>query len=293
MLSEGKTVMPARTVMWVRGNWWGIMQAYVPNYGVGVKIVNVIPENLKRGLPTIQALVTLFDEVNGSPLAVIEGSVLTALRTAAASALSIKYLAPEEGSLAIIGTGYQARYQLKFALEYFKAHEIKIYDVRKEAMEKFKEFVKSELGFNVVMCNSSDEAVKGASLVIEASTAKEPVVHGKYLSSPVHVVSIGAHTPESRALDDEVIKLAKYFVVDHREAVMSETGDVIIPVKKGLLNINEVCELGELVSGRCKVGKGEGVSVYKSVGVAIQDACAAGFAYKLAVSKGLGKYVEL
>ncbi len=293
MLSEGKVVMPSRTVMWVKGNWWGIMQAYVPNHGVGVKIVNVIPKNVERGLPTIQALVTLFDEDLGSPLAVIEGSVLTALRTAAASALSIKYLAPTEGSLGIIGTGYQARYQLRFALEYFKAHEVKIYDVRPKAMEGFKRYAREELGIDVTVCKNSDEVVKGASLIIEASTTKEPVIHGRYLSEPVHVVSIGAHTPESRAIDDDAIKLANYFVVDYRKAVLEETGDVIIPVKEGLLNINKVCELGELVSGKCVVRKGEGVSIYKSVGVAIQDVCAANYAYKLATKERLGKYVEL
>ncbi len=292
--SEGKTVTPSRTVMWVEGNWWGIMQSYVPGYGVGVKVVNVVPANVERGLPTIQALVTLYDHVTGSPLAVMEGSVLTALRTAAASALSVKYLAPgEAGPMAIMGAGYQARYQLRFALHYFKATEVRIYDVRREASETFAKYVEG-LGLKPVIASSPKKAIRGARLVIEASTTKEPVILGKALEPPVHVVSIGAHTPDSRAIDDDAILKAKAVVVDSRKAVMEETGDIIQPVRSGLLNLSEICELGELVAGKCpkpiEVG---GITIYKSVGVAIQDACAAGLAYKLAKERGIGREVEL
>jgi len=292
-LSEGKVVMPPRTVMWIEGNWWGIMQAYVPGYGVGVKIVNVIPENLKRGLPTIQALVTLFDPVTGSPLAVLEGGVLTALRTAAASGVSAKYMAPKaEGAIAIIGTGYQARYQLRFVASTFKTDTVKIYDIRPEAMRKFKEYAEG-LGFKVVMCNSPREVVKGARIVIEASTTEEPVIFGAELEPPVHVISIGAHTPKARALDDEVIKKAETVVVDHKEAVMRETGDIRIPVEKGILKQEDIAELGEVVASKKPGRIGEGITVYKSVGVAIQDACAAGLAYRLAKEKSIGKVIEL
>jgi len=293
MLSEGKVVMPPRTVMWVEGNWWGIMQAYVPDYGVGVKIVNVIPENLKRGLPTIQALVTLFDPINGSPLAILEGGVLTALRTGAASGVSAKYMAPKaRGAIAIIGTGYQARYQLKFVSSIFKTDTVKIYDIRREAMVKFKEYAEN-LGFKVVMCESPKKVVKGARIVIEASTTEEPVIFGAELEPPVHVISIGAHTPNARALDDEVIKKAETIVVDHKEAVMRETGDIRIPAEKGILRLENVAELGEVVVGKKPGRIGDGITVYKSVGVAIQDACAAGLAYRIAKEKGIGNIIEL
>ncbi len=292
--SEGATVTPPRTVMWVEGNWWGIMQSYVPNYGVGVKVVNVVPSNVERGLPTIQALVTLYDPITGSPLAVMEGSVLTALRTAAASALSVKYLAPSEaGPLTIIGAGYQARYQLRFALHYFEATEVRIFDTRRKASEAFAKYVE-DLGLKPVITSSPKEAIRWARLVIEASTTKEPVVLGEALEPPVHVVSIGAHTPDSRAIDDDAILKAKAVVVDSRKAVMEETGDIIQPVRSGLLNLSEICELGELVTGKCpKPVERGGITIYKSVGVAIQDACAAGLAYKLAKERGIGREVEL
>ncbi len=291
--SEGRTVTPPRTVMWVEGNWWGIMQSYVPGYGVGVKIVNVIPSNPSRGLPTIQALVTLFDPENGSPLAVIEGGVLTALRTAAASALSVKLMAPRStGAIAVIGTGYQARYQLKFILEYFKPTHVRIYDIRREAMEKYKEYVEN-LGYEVYVARDPRDAVREARIVVEATTTKTPVIYGDALEPPVHVVSIGAHTKDARALDDEVIRKAEAIVVDSRNAVLEETGDIRIPLEKGLIKLEEVAEIGEVASGKRKGRVGEGITVFKSVGLAVQDACAAYLAYKLAVEKGLGIKVEV
>jgi len=294
LYSSGSTVTPPRTVMWVEGNWWGIMQSYVPNYGVGVKVVNVIPSNVERGLPTIQAIVTLFDPLTGTPLAVIEGGVLTALRTAAASAVSAKYMAPEaRGPIAIIGTGYQARYQIVFVSHFYRTSEVRIYDIREEAAENFRKYAE-KLGFRVAVCRSAREAIEGANLVIEASTTRIPVIEGEHLRPPAHVISIGAHVRDARALDDEVIKRAEVIVVDSREAVMLETGDIRIPIEAGILSKERICELGEVASGRRpgRITK-EGITVFKSVGLAIQDAAAAAVAYRLALEKGLGKFIEL
>ncbi len=292
--SSGLTVTPPRTVMWVEGNWWGVMQSYVPGYGVGVKVVNVVPANVERGLPTIQAVVNLFDPHTGTPLAVMEGGVLTALRTGAASAVSAKHMAPEPGGpVAIIGTGYQARYQLRFVSHVYKTEEVRAYDVREEAVESFRRYAE-QLGFRVSKCRSPREAVEGASVVIEASTTRTPVIEGAYLSSPAHVISIGAHVRDARALDDDVVRRAEVVVVDSREAVMLETGDIRIPVEAGLLSMDRVYELGEVASGR-RPGRltREGVTVFKSVGLAIQDAAAAAAAYRLALERGMGRFVEL
>ena len=293
LFSKGKTVTPPRTVMWVEGNWWGVMQSYVPGYGVAVKVVNVIPSNVERGLPTIQAVVTLLDPLNGSPLAVMEGSVLTALRTAAASAISAKYMAPRtSGDIAIIGTGYQARYQLRFITEYFKPVKVRIYDIRREALSRFKAYAEG-LGFSVYVAKDPKDAVRNARVVIEATTTKEPVIYGDALEPPVHVISIGAHMRDARALDDEVIRKAESIVVDSRKAVIEETGDIRIPCEKGLLSLDKVAELGEVVAGE-KLGRvSDGVTVFKSVGLAIQDACAAGLAYRLALERDLGLRVRI
>ncbi len=290
--SRGETVTPPRTVFHVEGNWWGIMQSYVPGMGVGVKVVNIIPSNRERGLPTIQALVSLYDPVTGSPLAVMEGGVLTALRTAAASALSVKLLAPrEEGPVAIIGTGYQAKFQLRFITEYYRPSQVRIYDIRREAMEKYKEYVEKELGLDVYMASDHRDCIRGAKIVVEASTTRDPVIYGDALEPPAHVISIGAHMPDARALDDEAIKKMDLIVVDSRKAVMEEAGDIIIPVKKGLIRLEDIKELGEIAEN--PPSERPALTLFKSVGLAIQDACAAYLAYKKALERNMGKWVEI
>lgn len=291
--SEGKTVTPQRPVMWVEGNWWGIMPSYVPGYGVGVKTVNIIPSNLDRGLPTIQALTALFDPENGSPLAIMEGAVLTGLRTAAATALSAKLMAPRDsGPLGIIGTGYQARFQLRFVSHFFKPTVVYAYDIRKEALTSFKEFAEG-LGFKFIACSSPEEVVKNSKVIIDASTAKEPIILGKLIKPPAHVISISMGTPGARALDDDLLKIAESVVVDSKEAVLQETDDIAGPVKKGIISFEELKEIGEVVAGKKEGRVGNGVTVFKTVGLAVEDVAAAGVAYKLAKERNIGKFVEL
>lgn len=291
--SRNETVTPPRTVMWVENNWWGVMQSYVPGHGVGVKVVSLIPQNPSRGLPTIQALVTLFDGLNGTPLAVMEGGVLTALRTGAASAVSAKYLAPREaGPIGIIGTGYQAKYQLKFVSSVYKTDEVVTYDVRPNQMKSFRVWAENA-GFKVVEAASSEDLIKKSKIVIEASTTREPVILGKWLSRDQHIISIGAHAKDYRALDDEAMTKFSKIVVDSRRAVLDETGDIRIPLEKGLIRQEDIAELGEVSASVRKGRESDELTLFKSVGLAIQDAAAAALAYRLAKSRGLGVEIEL
>ena len=291
--SEGKTVTPPRTVMYVENHWWGIMQSYVPGYGVGVKIVNIYPENIQRGLPTIQAIVALLDAETGSPLAVMDGTVLTGLRTAAACAISVKYMAPEEkGPIAIIGTGFQARYFIRFVKSVYPVEEVKIFDIRRDVMESYAKYVES-LGLKVVKCESVSQAVKGSRVVFEATTAEQPVILGKDLEPPVHVVSIGVRGKDYRTIDEETFRLAERVVVDSKTAVMEEVADLRIPVEKGLIKLEDVAELGEVIAKKKPGRVGRGITLFKSVGLAIQDAVAASVAYRLAKEKGIGVEIEI
>ncbi|MEM2021607.1 MAG: ornithine cyclodeaminase family protein [Zestosphaera sp.] len=291
--SRRETVTPPRTVMWVEGNWWGVMQSYVPGYGVGVKVVSLIPQNPSKGLPTIQALVALFDEVTGSPLAVMEGSVLTALRTGAASAVSVKYMAPREsGPIGIIGTGFQAKYQLKFVSSVYKTDDVVVYDLSSDAVRSFKSWAEG-MGFRVLEASSHEDLVRRSRVIVESSTTKEPVILGRWLSRNQHVVSIGAHARDHRALDDEALSRFSKVVVDSREAVLEETGDIRVPLERGVIRISEVAELGEVAAGTRKGREGDELTLFKSVGLAIQDTCAAALVYRLAKAKGLGIEVEL
>lgn len=294
MYSEGKTIVPPRTVMWVENNWWGIMQGYVPGHGVGVKVVNIIPTNVRRGLPTVSAVALLLDAETGRLLAILNGTVLTALRTAAACALSVKLLAPRKsGALAIVGTGYQARYILKFISTVFEIEELKLFDIDSRRARDFTEYA-TTLGIrDVVMCSDIACALRESTVVIESTTAKEPVILRRYLTPPVHVVSIGVRGPEHSTVDLETVADSEIVVVDSRRAVLEEVADIRKPLEAGMISEDRIVELGEIVMGRKAVRNGRGITLFKSVGLAIQDVIAASLAYRKAIELQIGTRVEV
>ncbi len=290
--SRGEADIPQRTVMTISGNWWGFMPGYVKGSGVAIKIVSVIPANRERGLPTIPGVVTLFDEDTGMPLSIMDGAVVTGLRTAAASMVSVKYLRPgESGVVVFIGGGYQARYHLRFITHFFRPEKVLVYDIRREAAEGFVRYA-AELGVDAYVADSLSDALANGDIIIEASTTESPVVLGSHLKRDVHVVSIGAHTPESRALDDEVFMIASLVVVDSKEATSRESWDIRDAISNSLITSDDIIELGEL-GARVASGRPGGVTVYKSVGLALQDVCAARYLYNKAIEKGVGSRVRI
>ncbi len=293
LYSEGRTVTPPRTVMWVEGNWWGIMQSYVPNYGVGVKAVNIIPANAERGLPTINAIAILLDSETGKPLALLDGTVLTGLRTAAACALSVKLMAPEKrGALSIIGTGYQARYILRFVSTVFTIEKLKLFDIDRRRVESFASFARAQGIENIVICTSIEDALRDATVVIESTTATEPVIRRTFLTPPVHVVSIGVRGPQFSTVDPETVAGSEVVAVDSRKAVLEEVADIRIPLEKGLIKEDKIVEIGEIVVGKREGRLGSGITLFKSVGLAIQDTIAAALAYRKAMERNIGAEIK-
>ncbi len=293
-LSEGSAVAPQRTVMTVKGCWWGVMAAQLPWTGVAVKVVNIIEQNRERGLPVINALVTYYDADTGQPLAVIDGAALTGLRTGAGGAVSVKYMAPKPArKAAFIGTGVQARYMLRMIKAVApELEECSAYDVRKEAAEKFCEYSES-LGVKCTVAATAREAVKDARIVVLATTSPKPVISASWLTPPVHVISIGVTGPEGREVGSDVVAAAEVVAVDSIEACLSEVADIRAPLMEGAITRNKIVEIGEIVAGKKKGRIGDGITLFKSVGVAVQDAVAADLAYRKAVEKGVGRYVEL
>ena len=276
LYSMKRTVTPPRTVMYVEGNWWGIMTSYIPGRGVGVKVVSVIPDNPKRGLRTTQALVTLYDHETGLPLIVMDGTSLTAHRTAATTAASIKFMwRSKGGTLGLIGAGFQGRYQVLYAYNVMKPDRILIYDIVKKASERLSKELSRKLDAEIKSVSSLKDLLEGSHVVIEATTCKEPVIIGKYLKPPTHIISIGAHTPTERAIDDDTIRLAEVYAVDSREATSRETGDVIQPLESGILKLEDLVELGEIALGLRPGRVGKGITIFKTVGIAVEDTCAA------------------
>jgi len=291
--SKRRTIMPMRTVMWIDDGWWAIMGAFVPGYGVSVKLVNVIPKNIERNLPTTQALVSLYDSERGTPLAIIDGKVLTAMRTAAICALSIKHLAKRrEGVVSIVGAGFQARYFIRFVPEVFGVESLKIYDINPSAASSLANFVQ-KMGFDCEVCNSLKDSLRKASVILEATTSKETVIHLENLNPPVHVISIGVTGANVSLIEKNVILQAEMIVVDSKKAVMEEVGDLRPLIEEGLLREEEILEIGDVITGKKIRRTDSGITVFKSVGLAIQDTCAAGLAYRRAIEKRKGRIIEI
>ncbi|WP_069808195.1 ornithine cyclodeaminase family protein [Vulcanisaeta thermophila] len=291
--SLGRAVMPQRTVFYLDDDWWGVMPCGLRGSGVAVKVVNVISRNASRGLPTTQGLVLLFDDETGTPRAVINGTALTAWRTAAATAVSIRYLARDTDSIAIIGAGLQARYHAVLFMRVFNVRKFIINSRTREKALKLAEFIRSR-GFDAVVVDSVEDAVRGADVIVAATTNKTPVIMGEWLVNGQHVASIGAPERDARELNDEVLRRSRRLFVDSRKAVINETGDVIIPMNNRLIDENYLIEIGEVIAN-IKPGRtsDDEITVFKSVGIAAEDLAASVYIYNLAVKSNIGVTIEL
>jgi ornithine cyclodeaminase/alanine dehydrogenase len=226
----------------------------------------------------------------------MEGGYLTALRTGAASGVAAKYLARRDSKVVgVIGTGVQARTQIWALSEVLKEiTRVKAFDLVPGRVEPFAKDISTRLGLEVETVETSKECVADSDVLVLATTSKAPVFDGNWLKKGTHVNSIGVSGPEGRELDDTTIKKAK-IVVDTKEGVLAETGDLIIPIKRGIISQENIyAELHEIVGGK-KPGRtsDEEVTCWKAVGIAIEDAAVARLVYDKAKKEGIGKEVEI
>jgi alanine dehydrogenase len=300
-LSADKAVVPIRTQLEVTRHE-GItlfMPAYLQESDdLGVKVVSVFPRNLEMGLPTIHALVAVVDAETGCPVAVMDGTYLTALRTGAASGAATDLLARTDARVtAVFGAGAQGRTQLEAVWQVRDIEKVWIYDVNREAAEKYAEEMRERDGRipdNIIIASSPTEAVREADVICTATTSSTPVFADADLKAGVHINAIGAFTPEMQEVPEETIQRAR-LVVDSREACWAEAGDLIIPCYKGLISESDIyAELGEIAAG-IKRGREseEEITFFKSVGNAVQDVSVARKVLEEADRLGLGLEVEL
>jgi alanine dehydrogenase len=267
--SSGKVVQPVRVMVPVAEHqgFLGLMPAYT-GASLGVKLVAFYPQN--QGVPTHHATILLFKPETGEPLVSMDGRLITEVRTAAVSAVATKYLArPDASVLAIIGSGVQARSHLE-ALRLVRRFE----DVRVWSPRHAGDFARQFDGVRAT--SSAEEAVRGADVVVTATTSKTPVLFGEWLSPGAHINALGGLSPW-RELDDEVLRRARVYV-DSREAAFKESGDVIAAGEA-------FAELGEVVTG-AKPGRrsAEEVTLFKSLGLAVEDVATADLVYGKAVN---------
>ena len=266
--SAGKVTQPVRSVIKVdvaaATGFLGLMPALTPD-GLGLKAVTFYPSNAERGIATHMATIFLVDPQTGTPLAIMDGRLITEMRTAAVSAAATNLLAsPDAKILAILGSGVQARSHAEALGLVRQFEEIRVWSPTKEHARQFAE----EIGGTAV---SAEEAVRGADVVVTVTNSKTPVVKGSWLKPGCHVNAIGACRPDWRELDDEAISNVVF--VDSREGAMKESGDVILSGTK------VYAELGEAFAGKIPARANE-TTIFKSLGMAVEDIAAAILVYR-------------
>src|SRR5213594_527192 len=268
--SAGKVTQPVRSVIKVDppGGFLGLMPALTPD-GLGLKAVTFYPSNAERGIPTHMATIFLVDPETGAPLAIMDGRLITEMRTAAVSAAATKLLAPRDAKvLAILGSGVQAHSHIEALRVVRKFKEIRVWSPTREHAERFAK----EIGATAM---SSEDAVRGADVVVTATNSKTPVLKGVWLKPGCHVNAVGACRPDWRELDDEA--MSNVVFVDSREGAMKESGDVILSDAK------IYAELGEALSGKVPSRANE-TTIFKSLGMAVEDIAAALLVYRSVIA---------
>ncbi|XP_011384057.1 ketimine reductase mu-crystallin [Pteropus vampyrus] len=269
---NGGVTQPVRTVVPVakHNGFLGVMPVYsAAEDALTTKLVTFYEgHSTTSSVPSHQATVLLFEPSNGSLLAVMDGNVITAKRTAAVSAIATKFLKPHSSEvLCILGAGVQAYSHYEIFTEQFSFKEVRIWNRTRENAEKFADTVQGE----VRVCSSVQEAVTDADVIITVTMATEPILFGEWVKLGAHINAIGASRPDWRELDDKLMKQAVLYV-DSREAALKESGDVL------LSGAEIFAELGEVVKG-VKPAYCEKTTVFKSLGMAVEDMVAAKLVY--------------
>jgi alanine dehydrogenase len=300
-LSRGRARVPIRTQLGVplHDGVTLFMPAYLEDSDqLGMKMVSVFSGNIEQGLPTINAMVTLVDPENGLPTAIIDGTYLTALRTGAASGAATDLLARTDAkTVAVLGTGVQGRTQLQAVSTVRSIERVIVFDKRQASAEAFRDEMKSAgppVPAAIEIATNAAEAVREADIVCTATTSMTPVFSDDDLRPGVHVNAIGSFTPRMQELPGRTVGRA-LLVVDSREAVWAEAGDLILAREEGLITESSVhAELGEIVIG-AKPGRTDDsqITLFKSVGNAVQDVSVGARILEEAKKKGLGTEVEL
>jgi alanine dehydrogenase len=297
-LSTGQANVPLRVPLQVpRHNG---VTLFMPGYlgaddQMAIKIVSVFNDNPARGLPLIHALVVVVDATTGAPAAVMDGTYLTALRTGAASGAATDLLARRDAhTAAIFGAGAQARTQLEAVCAVRSIGEAWVYDVAPKQAATYADEMSRSLSLPVRVAGTPAEAVRQADVICTATTSAGPVFDDADVRPGTHINAVGAYTPQMQEVPVETVLRARV-VIDQREASLAEAGDLLIPLQRGLMTQAHIyAELGEIAAGR-KPGRAtpEEITLFKSVGVAVQDVAAASAVLEAARRLNLGTEVAL
>lgn len=297
-LSSGRAEMPIRSHLSIADPEGTvlIMPSYMkPAAMVGVKMVSLFEENRNNNIPYIQGLVCLFDGTNGSPRAILDGAVITALRTGAASGLATRLLARRESSCcAVFGAGVQGRTQLEAVCSVCDIERAYVFDPSSKASEIFADEMGNTLAVDIEVAESSRQAVHQADIICCATISETPVFDYEDLPPGVHINAVGSYKPHVQEVPETMVLNSRLFV-DHRQSALEETGDLIIPIEKGIISeAHIVGEIGAVAAGQVtgRTSQDE-ITFFKSVGVAVQDCAAASVILSQAEKHDVGTVVDI
>jgi len=292
--SAGRVQQPLRSVLQVgqAHAFFGVMPAFLPASGaLGTKLVTVFGSNAARGLPSHLATILMLDSETGQLLAVMDGRYVTEARTAAVSAVSAKLLARQDAAtLALIGSGVQARSHLEALSHVRPLREVRVWSPRPESRRAFITDMQPHSRAPIAEAPSARDAVSGADLVVLATASREPVVLHDWIDAGTHICAVGACRPDQREMDSKLVKQARVFV-DSRTAALAEAGDLVIPINEGTITADHIVgELGALaaggVTGRTSTND---VTIFKSLGLAVEDVATGSLVLARAKAQGLGR----
>jgi len=281
MCGEGKGKMPAKVYLSVEQGDFRAMPAALPGCA-GVKWVNVHPRNPPHGLPSVMAVLIYSDPETGYPLAIMDATEITAYRTGAAAAIASKYLARRNShTMGVIGAGYQAYTQMLAHAELFNPISINASDISKAAVDRLAQSLPQ---FSIRSC-SIDEAA-ASDIVCTLTPSRSPVVKKEWVSPGTHINAVGADAPGKQELEPSILKEAIVVVDDLTQA--SHSGEINVPIQKGLYSVNEIYgTLPEVVAGK-KKGRtdGKAITVFDSTGIAVEDIAVAKLLFEKARQAG-------
>ncbi|MCH4887051.1 ornithine cyclodeaminase family protein [Acidaminobacter sp. JC074] len=284
LVSLGEIKQTLRTALHLNANnVFGLMPCHIGAKNIfGAKLISVFPENGKKGLKSHQGSIVLFDGSTGEMLSIVDADAITAVRTAAVSAVATDLLARKDSSiLSILGAGLQGRQHAKAICKIRNIKRIQIWDSHYEFAKKVARDLSMSLNIETVAFEYAKEAVFKADIVCTVTVLREPIIKRAWLSDGVHINAVGACTPDAREIDALTIKEAKVFA-DSRESALNESGDIIMPIKEDLIDKNHIlAEIGEVIGGKHPGrSSSEEITLFESLGLASEDIVAANYVYE-------------
>jgi ornithine cyclodeaminase len=296
--SRGDVTQPVRTVLEVGPDraYFGLMPASLDHPpAVGAKLVTVYAKNHDRGLPSHLATIVLLDHATGAIAALLDGRYITEARTAAVSAVSLKLLArPDARTLAILGSGVQARSHLEAIRHVRDLGGVRVWSPSAQNRDTYAREMSASTGLEIRAAASASEAVRGADLVVLATSSRTPVVEDGDIAAGTHIMAVGACRPDQREMPTALIARARLYV-DSLKGALQESGDILLPIsEKAITDTHIAGELGGLAGGAV-VGRrsADDVTIFKSLGMAVEDVVAARLAVERARASGRGQVFEV